>query len=88
MKLRQPISLTEFCRRVRIRWHVGRRLCLKGAVRARRSRAGWLVDAADIPALLKSPPWERPDHRGPSPARVFAVNERLNAIRRRIARRP
>jgi hypothetical protein len=88
MKLRQPITLVEFCRRVRIRWHVARRLCLKGAVRAKRSRGGWLVDAVDIPALLKSPPWDRLNHRGCRPARVFAVNERLGAIRSRKARRP
>jgi hypothetical protein len=82
MKLREPITLVEFCRRVRIRWAVGRRYCLRGDVRAKRdSRGCWLVDARDIPAFLKSPPWK--GRRGPRPTRVFATgHQRLADVRK------
>jgi hypothetical protein len=88
MKLREPITLVEFCKRARIRWAVGRRCCLRGDVRAKRDARGfWLVDARDIPAFLKSPPWNVKGRSGPRPTRVFAVHERIADVRKNGRRR-
>jgi hypothetical protein len=68
------IPLNEFARAIRVHWRNAYRMVQSGKVRARSERRGehlrWLVDARDVAAILKDPPWKRPGHRGIAPKRV------------------
>jgi len=70
--LREPITLAQMAKAIRIRWHVLRRAAESGKIRAVKLGGHWLCDGADIPHLR--------DEAGtlfPHATRVFAVNERL-----------
>ena len=70
--LRQPITLAEMARAVRIRWHVLRRAAVQGRFPAMQLGGHWLCDAADIAYVRKMiGEW------APQATRAFAVNERL-----------